>query len=81
MNSMIRLSLTDDLLAFVDANSGDGTLYATPGEFVIAVLREKMHRMEASAICEAALDGLQDVAAGRTVEYRGDLKRILRKTR
>ncbi len=30
MNSMIRLSLTDDLLAFVDANSGDGTLYATP---------------------------------------------------
>ena len=36
-----NLSLTDELRAFVDQNSGDGTLYATPSEFVRDVLREK----------------------------------------
>lgn len=81
MSSTLNLSLTDELRAFVDANSGDGTLYATPSEFVRDLLREKKQRMEAAAIRDAILEGFQDVAAGRTVEYRGDLKQVLRKTR
>ena len=41
MSTTLNLSLTDELRAFVDQNSGDGTLYATPSEFVRNVLREK----------------------------------------
>jgi len=34
MPSTLNLSLTDELRAFIDANCGDGTTYATPSEFV-----------------------------------------------
>jgi hypothetical protein len=33
MSSTLNLSLTDELRALVNKNSGDGTLYATPSEF------------------------------------------------
>jgi len=79
MSTTLNLSLTDELRAFVDQNSGDGTLYATPGEFVRNVLREKKERLEAAQIRDAILDGYQDVIQGRTVPYRGDLRQLLRK--
>lgn len=41
MGSTLNLSLADELREFVDANSGDGTLYATPSEFVRYLLRQK----------------------------------------
>ena len=41
MPSTLNLSLTDELRAFIDANCGDGTLYATPSEFVRDVLEEQ----------------------------------------
>ena len=47
MPNSINLSLTDELRAFVDANSGDGTLYATPSEFVRDLLRQQKVRQEA----------------------------------
>ena len=34
MARSINLSLTDELRAFLDKNSGDGTLFSTPSEFV-----------------------------------------------
>lgn len=34
MKSTLNLSLTDELRALIDENSEDGTLYATPSEFV-----------------------------------------------
>ena len=34
MSTTLNLSLTDELRSFVDSNCGDGTLYATPSEFV-----------------------------------------------
>ncbi|HEY2251689.1 MAG TPA: hypothetical protein VGH74_11535 [Planctomycetaceae bacterium] len=79
MGSTLNLSLTDELRAFVDRNSGDGTLYATPSEFVRDVLREKKERLEAAQIRDAILDGYQDAIHGRTVPYRGNLRRLLRK--
>ena len=79
MSTTLNLSLTDELRAFVDQNSGDGTLYATPGEFVRDVLREKKERLEAAQICDAILDGYQDALQGRTVPYRGDLRQLLNK--
>jgi hypothetical protein len=49
-----------------------------PAEFVRDTLLEKQERLEAAAIREAILEGYQDAIAGRTVPYRGDLRRLLR---
>lgn len=77
MSSTFNLSLTDELREFIDQNSGDGTLFATPSEFVRSVLREKKERQEAARIRDAILEGYQDAIDGRMVEYRGDLRRLM----
>lgn len=79
MASSLNISLTDELRAFVDQNSGEGTLYATPSEFVRNLLREKKERQEAAQIRDAILDGFQDALQGRTVPYRGNLRQLLKK--
>lgn len=79
MSTSLNLSLTDELRAFVDRNSGSGTLYATPSEFVRDVLREKKERLEANQIRDAVLDGYQDAIRGRTLPYSGDLRGMLKK--
>lgn len=78
MSNSINLSLTDELRAFIDRNCGDGTLYATPSEFLRDVLREKKERLEAAATRDAILEGYRDVIEGRVVEFRGDLRAALR---
>jgi antitoxin ParD1/3/4 len=78
MTSSLNLSLTDELRAFIDENSGDGTLYATPSEFVRDVLRHYKLREEAARVRDAIIEGYQDAAAGRTVTFRGDLKSLLK---
>lgn len=78
MPSTLNLSLTDELRAFIDENSGEGTLFATPSEFVRALLREKKERLEAARIRDAILEGYQDLEQGRTVEYQGDLRALLK---
>ena len=79
MSSTLNLSLTDELRTFVDQNSGDGTLYATPSEFVRDLLREKKQRLEAAQIRDAILSGYQDAIAGRTVPYEGNLRQLMKK--
>jgi antitoxin ParD1/3/4 len=79
LGSTLNLSLTDELRSFIDSNCGDGTLYATPSEFVRQVLREKKERIEAAQIRDAILDGYQDAVAGRTVAWQGDLRQLLKK--
>ena len=74
MPSTLNLSLTDELRAVVDAQSGDGTLFATPSEFVRNVLREHKARQEAAQMRDGILEGFQDVLAGRVVEFNGRLK-------
>jgi antitoxin ParD1/3/4 len=81
MSSTLNLSLTDELRAFIDKNCGDGTLYATPSEFVRDVLCEKKERLEAAQIRDAILDGYQDAIQGRTVTYRGNLRQLMKKAR
>lgn len=79
MAHSLNLSLTDELRAFIDQNSGDGTLYATPSEFVRDVLRRHKAQQEAAELRDAILEGYQDAIAGRTVEFDGDLKTLLKK--
>ena len=76
MNS-INLSLTDELRAFIDRHSGDGTLYATPSEFLRDLLREKKERIEAAAMRDSILQGYEDLIKGRCVEFNGDLRKAI----
>lgn len=81
MASSLNLSLTDELRAFVDENCGDGTLYATPSEFVRDLLRQRKLQIEAARAREAILTGYGDVLAGKTVKFTGDLRRIVKRAR
>lgn len=45
----MQIKLPPHLAAFVAANSGEGTHFSTPDEFVAAVIQEKRERLEAAA--------------------------------
>jgi antitoxin ParD1/3/4 len=81
MGASLNLSLTDELRAFVDANCGEGTLYATPSEFVRDLLRQQKSRQEAAAARDAILDGYQDAIAGRTHAFKGNLRSLVKKVK
>jgi antitoxin ParD1/3/4 len=81
MANTLNLSLTDELRAFIDENCGDGTLYATPSEFVRDLLRQRKRQIEAERARDALLEGYQDALAGRTVPFDGDLRGLLKKER
>ncbi len=81
MASTLNLSLTDELRKFVDENCGDGTLYATPSEFVRDVLRQKKLQVEAAQVRDAILEGYQDAIEGRTVAFDGKLRKLLKKSK
>jgi hypothetical protein len=78
MAKTLKLSLTDELCAFVESNSGNNTQFATPEEFVLDVLRQEMFRGHASAMREAILEGYADAIARRTVRFEGNLRSLLR---
>lgn len=77
MSNSINLSLTDELRAFIDRNCGDGTLFATPSEFLRDLLREKKERMEAAEMRDAIIEGYRDLTEGREVEFKGNLRATL----
>lgn len=74
MSTSLNLTLTDELRAFIDRNCGDGTLYATPTEFMSDILRENKQRIEAAESRTGILEGYQDAIAGRTSMFSGNLK-------
>lgn len=78
MENNLNLFLTEELREFIDANCGEGTLYATPGEFVLDLLRQAMLQTEAAKVRDAIIEGYQDAIDGRVVEFRGDLRSCLR---
>ena len=79
MSTTLNVSLTDELQAFIDQNSGEGTLYPTAEEFVRDVLREKKESLEASRMRDAILAGYEDAIQGRTVLYNGNLRLLMKK--
>ena len=81
MANTLNLSLTDELRAFIDANCGDGTTYATPSEFVRDLLRQKKLQLEASQVREAIVEGYQDAIEGRVTPFEGSLRDLLKKSR
>lgn len=74
----MNLSLTDELRTFINNNSGDGTAYATPSEFIRSIVRDKKERMEAAELRAAVIDGYQDAIDGRTITFNGSLQDALK---
>ncbi len=73
MSNSINLCLTDELRAFIDRNCGEGTLFATPSEFLRDLLREKKERLEAAEMRDGILEGYRDLIEGRVLEFKNDL--------
>ncbi|MCS5491158.1 ribbon-helix-helix domain-containing protein [Algoriphagus limi] len=69
----LNIALTDEMKKFIDSQSGKGTLYATPSEYVRDLIRHERDRLEASSLRSAIIEGYQDVIHGRTREFSGDL--------
>lgn len=77
MARSINLSLTDELRSFLDRSSGEGTMFATPSEFVRALIREKKERQEAAELREAVLEGYGDVIEGRVIPLGDSLRAMV----
>jgi antitoxin ParD1/3/4 len=63
----------------VDAQSGDGTMYATPSEFVRDLIRKHKQQMEADRLRVGVIEGLQDAARGRVKQVKGNVRDLLKK--
>jgi len=81
MASSLNLSLTDELRAFVDEHCEDGTMYATPSEFVRDMLRQRKLQQEAEKLREGVLEGFQDVFDNRLNRHVGNLRELMKKAR
>ncbi len=81
MGNTLNLSLTDDLRAFVDQNSGDGTCFSTASEFVRDLLRQKKIQQDAAKVRDGILEGYQDAINGRTKVFNGNLQGMLKKAK
>lgn len=80
MASTLKLSLTDELRRFIDGNCGDGTLYATPSEFVRDLPRQKELQVDVAAARDAILAGYQDAIEGRATSFDGGLRKLFNKS-
>jgi len=78
MSSSINLSLTDELREFIDRNTGDGSLYATPSEFLRSLIRQKKEKLEAAELRQAIISGYRDAISGHVYEFSGDLRKDMK---
>jgi len=77
MSGSLNLSLTDELRSFIDKNSGEGTMFATPSEYVRSLLREKKERQDAATLRRGVLEGYQDIKEGRFLKYEGSVQGLI----
>ncbi|MFM7131416.1 MAG: hypothetical protein ACKO0V_18865, partial [bacterium] len=78
MGSTLNLLLTKELLAHVEGQSGDGTLYATPSEFVRDLIRKNKWQIEAERFRAGVIERLQDAAEGRIYEFKGSVRDLMK---
>ena len=78
MSRSINLSLTDELREFVDSNTGDGSLYATPSEFLRSLIRQKKEKLDAAELRQSIISGYCDAISGDVCEFSGDLRKDMK---
>lgn len=69
----LNISLTDELKQFIESQSGSGTLFTTPDEYVRNLIRHEKEKLEAQSLRTAILDGYTDAVRGNTKKFSGDL--------
>jgi len=62
MAKALNVSLTDPLRAFVDKRTGDDSVFATPSEYMRALIRKDMEDQD---VISHVMAGLEDVRNGR----------------
>ncbi len=77
----LNIPLTDELKQFVINQSGEGTLYSTPSEYVRDLIRHEVERKKAADLRNSIIEGYQDIIQGKTVEFSGDLNADLARFR
>lgn len=69
----LNIALTEEMKRFIASQSGSGTLYATPSEYVRDLIRHDRDRQQVAELRNAIIEGYQDAIHGRTQEFSGDL--------
>ena len=67
MAKALNVSLTEPLREFVDKRTGDDSVFATPSEYMRALIRKDM---EEQHVVDHVLAGVEDVKAGRFSKKR-----------
>ncbi len=78
MRATLNWSKTDELRAFVDEQSGDRTLYATPSDVVRDLLRQRKLQVEAAKLRAGVLEVFQDAIDGRVHLFNGSVSELLK---
>ena len=65
MSSSLNVSLTDELRRYVDKRASDTDLYATPSEYIRALIRQDM---ETRSVITHVMRGLNDLKNGNFSE-------------
>jgi antitoxin ParD1/3/4 len=66
MPSSLHVSLPDEMRAFVDLRTNGKTTYATPSEYVRALIREDMEKeSQRLYVFKTFLEAQEDIKAGR----------------
>ena len=78
MRATLNWSKTDELRAFVDEQSGDRTLYATPSDVVRDLLRQRKLQVEAAKLRAGVLEVFQDAIDGRVHLFKGSVSELLK---
>lgn len=72
-NSSLNIPLTEEMKQFITAQTGEGTMYSTPSEYVRDLIRHDRDKQEAAEIRSAILEGYQDAISGNTTDFSGNL--------
>ncbi len=62
MSSSLNVQLTTELRRYVDERASDNDLYATPSEYIRALIRKDM---EEQGVISHVMEGLNDLKNGR----------------
>lgn len=81
MSVNLNIGLTQELRDFIDNQSGEGTLYATPSEFLRDIIRREKARIEAATMRDAILEGYDDLISGRSLHFSGDLRSLVKEAK
>jgi len=68
MATSLTLSLTRELRHFIDSQVGDHGVYATPSEYVRAIIRRDRERLEDSEAERRIMAGVKDLASENFIE-------------